>query len=126
MTGVQTCALPIFPEPQQQRLDWLASWTARYGESLYGTRPWRRAEGETREGLPVRFTRRDDLVYAIVLGAPRRAELVLRDLEPQGSTSVRRLGGGELRWSRQGSDLRVELDSLPDEPAHAFALRGLA
>jgi alpha-L-fucosidase len=113
------------PELQCQRLDWLASWTSRYGEALYGTRPWRRPEGRTGEGLPVRFTRSGDRVYAVVLGRPSGRELVLRDLTPGAGASVRRVGGAELGWTQVRGDLRVELDPLPDEPAHAFELGGL-
>jgi alpha-L-fucosidase len=120
--GPRGCDAAI-PAPQQQRLDWLASWTSRYGEALYGTRPWRRAEGRTRDGLAVRFTQGSDCIYAIVLGLRGGQELVLEGLGLGDAGRVRRIGGAELSWRVEGEDLRIELDALPDERAHAFELR---
>jgi alpha-L-fucosidase len=122
--GPRGCDAAI-PEPQQQRLDWLGSWTSRYGEAIYGTRPWRRAEGRTRDGLSVRFTQGSECIYAIVLGLRDRHELVLEGLGLGDGARVRRVGGQDLRWKHEGSDLCIALDPMPDEPAHAFELRGV-
>jgi alpha-L-fucosidase len=122
--GPRGCDAAI-PQPQQQRLDWLGSWTSRYGEAICGTRPWRRAEGHTREGLGVRFTQDTDRAFAIVLGRPEGRELVIRDLALREGAGVRRVGGHDLRFRLEGGDLWIDLDELPDEPAHAFELRGI-
>ncbi len=69
--------------PREQRtplLD-LASWLRVNGEAIYDTRPWYRAEGETGDGQPVRFTTRPGTLYAIVLERPPRLSLELPDLE---------------------------------------------
>ena len=34
----------------------------------YGTKPWKRAEGTTTDGMRVRFTQKDASVYAVLLG----------------------------------------------------------
>ncbi len=116
------------PEPQLRRLEWLGDWTSRYGEALRGTRPWRRAEGRTREGLPLRFTARGDTCYAVVLGRPEGGELGLVGLGAAAPASGGRLalvGGPPLRWRREGEDLVVTLpESLPPLPAHALVVEG--
>jgi alpha-L-fucosidase len=108
------------PEPQLERLRWLGSFTKRYGEALYGTRPWQRAEGETAEGISVRFTARGDTVFAWLLGKPQSlASLELLGLH---ADSARLVGGDPLAIQRTDRGTRLTLPPLPDEPAHAIAL----
>jgi alpha-L-fucosidase len=66
---------------QHAALSELAGWLRDHGEAIYGSRPWRVAEGRTREGLPVRYTVRDSALYAIVLGRPSMLSIVLQGLE---------------------------------------------
>ena len=63
------------PELQLERLRWLGELMAENGHALIGTRPWERAEALSAEGLPVRFTQKDGVVYRIVLGEPVRVEV---------------------------------------------------
>jgi alpha-L-fucosidase len=71
---------------QQRRLAGLGAWLADYGEAIYGTRPWERAEGITREGHEVRFTQKDGMVYALVFAGPGAA-VTLTDV-PAGQVVV--------------------------------------
>jgi alpha-L-fucosidase len=115
------------PAPQLERLDWLASFTERNGEALYGTRPWKRAAGHTREGIPLRFTQKDGTLYALVLGRPEGQSITLPDLSLRPGASARLLGQSPVEAVRQGTDLLVRFSApLPDEPAHAIALEGAA
>jgi alpha-L-fucosidase len=115
------------PAPQLERLRWLGEWLRANGEAVYGTRPWRRAEGTTREGVPVRFTARGDTLYAILLGTPPGDELTLEDLPLAEVARVELLGRGPVPWRREGASLQLALGTLPtDAPAHAVALAGLA
>jgi alpha-L-fucosidase len=115
------------PGAQLERLGWLGSFTARSGEALYGTRPWRRAEGTTAEGLPVRFTQRDGTLYAILLGRPAGDAITLKDVALPSAARARLLGGAELASLQQGTDLFLRFPApLPDEPAHAIALPSAA
>jgi alpha-L-fucosidase len=115
------------PDPQLERLAWLASFTERNGEALYGTRPWKRAAGSTREGIPLRFTQKDGTLYALLLGRPEGPGVTLEDLTLPPGASARLLGGGPLDVVSKGTDLLVRLSApLPDEPAHAIALEGAA
>ena len=57
------------PPVQMSRLQALGAWLQQNGEAIYGTKPWKRAVGETAEGIPVRFTQKDSAVYATLLGS---------------------------------------------------------
>lgn len=116
----------VIPEPQLRRLGWLGSWLERNGEAIHGTRPWTRAEGRTREGLGVRFTRKRDAVYALLLGTPRGSCAIegLAEAASGPDAAVSLLGGGPLAWKVDGDDLRVEVgDGLPEAPVHALRIR---
>jgi alpha-L-fucosidase len=111
------------PEPQRRRLAWLGAWLRTNGAAVYGTRPWSRAEGTTREGPGVRFTTKGGAVYAIVLGTPPGTSLTLLDFAPPEGARVELLGRGPLVWKRDGDALRLELGTpLPPAPAHAFSI----
>jgi alpha-L-fucosidase len=109
------------PEAQRERLRWLGGFTKRYGEALYGTRPWQRAEGETADGTRLRFTARGETLYAWLLGGANAAP---RELELLGvrAESARLVGAGSLACAPTARGVRIALPALPDEPAHAIAL----
>jgi alpha-L-fucosidase len=113
------------PWLQQLLLESLGSWLDVCGEAIFGTRPWTRAEGSLEDGTPVRFTRRADALYAIVLGPPRQAEVVLRDLAPRDGSEIHLLGHPTpATWQRRGSDVALSLpESGSGEPAYALRLR---
>ena len=47
------------PPIQMDRLKSLGAWLRQNGEAIYGTEPWSRAEGETDQNIPVRFTQKE-------------------------------------------------------------------
>jgi len=112
------------PAPQRARLEALGAWLDRSGDAIFGTRPWTRAEGRTADGTPVRFTRRGDILYAIVVGTPPGRALVLEDVGAAPGARVRRLGDdAPVEWRMQGADLALALRApLPDALAHAFEI----
>jgi alpha-L-fucosidase len=111
------------PEPQLRRLAWLGAWLRGNGDAVYGTRPWIRAEGRTREGPAVRFTAKARTLYAIVLGTPAGTSLTIEDLAPEEGARVELLGAGPVSWKRDGGALRIELtEPLAPAPAHAFSI----
>jgi alpha-L-fucosidase len=102
------------PPVQAQRLLGLGWWLRTNGEGIFGTRPWSTAEGTTGEGLDVRFTRRGDSLYAIVLGTPASESLRLPDVNPRDDAVVELLGRPDtLAWTRGGNGIGVQLAGRP-------------
>jgi alpha-L-fucosidase len=112
------------PAVQMDRLKALGAWLDVNGEALYGTHPWKRAEGETAEGLKVRFTKKGYAVYAVLLGEPKGKMVTIRDVAPKPSTAVSMLGvAGKLTWTEKGGDVEVELPrKLPSHYAIAVKM----
>ena len=114
------------PAVQLDRLKALGAWLEVNGEGIYGTRPWKRAEGKTLDGVDVRFTQKGDAVYAFVLGEPQGKTVTIRDLKMKSGATVTVLGGAGMKasatWKQEGGDVVVELPgSLPGK--YAVGLR---
>ena len=129
-------------EKEEAILDDIAAWTARNGEAIYATRPWRRfGEGPTQAPPPeafgeqamkpytagdVRFTKKDDTLYAIFLEWPQ-AESAIASL---GRTAlpgakierIDLLGGPELKFRREADSLKLTLPP-PQDGAFTPAIR---
>jgi alpha-L-fucosidase len=98
------------PAVQMDRLKALGAWLTVNGEGIYGTRPWKRAEGETAEGLKVRFTQKDGAVYAFLLGEPKGKTVTIRDLKLKDGAAVQVLGAsGNVSWKQEGGNVVVEM-----------------
>jgi alpha-L-fucosidase len=115
------------PAVQMDRLKALGAWLDVNGEGIYGTRPWKRAEGETAEGLKVRFTQKDVAVYAFLLGEPKGREVLIKDLRLREDAVVSLLGANRgLAWKGVGEGLAVELPkNLPAKYAIGLKLVGV-
>ena len=110
------------PEIQAARLRALGAWLNTNGEAIFGTRPWDRADGKTTGGIDVRFTRKGETIYAILLGRPKGAEVTIESLTVPVGASVSLLGGGVLESEVEGDNLRVALPSnIP--ASHAYVLK---
>jgi alpha-L-fucosidase len=95
------------PWAQAERLLAVGGWLRTNGEAVYGTRPWRRPDGRTTGGAPVRFTRKGAVVYAIVHAVPEK-EVVLEGLALAPATEVHLLGySAPLRWRARGEGTAV-------------------
>lgn len=119
------------PEAQQKTLLGVGDWLRINGEAIYDTHNWIKfsEEGNTPR---IRFTVKEDALYAIIVGAWPGASVVLPSLgagkAPEGKIrSVTMLGNkGELHFTQDASGLKVDLPSVPPcENAYTLKITGL-
>jgi len=104
------------PGRQRERLGWLAGYLSVNGSAVFGTRPWTTPGGATTEGDPLRYTARDDRVFAFV--RPAAATATLAEVVPTPATTVQDVDGRPLGWRHTSRGLEVVLpppsQSRPD------------
>jgi alpha-L-fucosidase len=124
-------------DKEEAILDQIAAWTARNGEAIFGTRPWRTfGEGPTRPQIgekaedqakpftaeDVRFTQKGGALYAIFLDSPEQ-QATIRSIPSEAAIErVELLGGPPLPFQREGNALRLRLPA-PDHGAFVPTLR---
>lgn len=130
------------PEKQQAVLREIGAWLNVNGEAIYGTRPWIiSGEGDTKDATghhsemdagytsdDIRFTTKDETLYAVSLGWPDDA-LIIRSLtesNPQNLKvkSVSMLGSeGQLEWKQTDQGLVVKFpEQQPSDFAHVLKI----
>lgn len=108
---------------QRRCLLGLGEWMKVNGEAIRGTRPWIRAESLTSTGVPIRFTRKEDAIYTLLLDTPSESAVRIPDMRLSPHDEIRLLGQGDaLKWKQDGGDLLVELPPLADQPVHALKI----
>jgi alpha-L-fucosidase len=111
------------PDVQMERLAALGYWMRVNGEAIYGTHPWKRAEGKTSDDVQVRFTRKGDALYAIVLGDLSGGAVTLKDLTVTPGTKVFLLGSEKpLEWSQDSAAVKITLPA-GSRGKYAYALK---
>ena len=137
------------PEEQKQVLLDMGKWLEKYGEAIYGTKPWYTfGEGPTKEpeghfdfhreflkivysSEDVRFTTKGKTIYATILGWPGAEKEVLFTSfapdqlpEPMSVKQVSLLGwDSELEWQQTDAGLAVRTPSeAPDDMAIVFKI----
>ena len=132
------------PEQEQELLLSMGRWLAINGEAIYGSRPWKIfGEGPTQvvggsfndtkrepfTSQDIRFTTRDEILYAIALAWPANDALTIKSLATASTLfqhqieKVELLGYQDtLHWTHDGSGLTI---TLPSQPVgeHAFVFR---
>src|SRR5260370_27599643 len=96
------------------------------GDAIYGTHPWKRAAGETAEGIPVRFTEKASAVYATLLGQTKTTGITLKSLSLKVASQIYLLGQATpLVSSQQGHDIKLSLPAtLPARYANVLKVIG--
>jgi len=107
------------PAVQVDRIRGVGAWLAVNGDAIYGTRPWKRAEGRTADGSEVRFTCKKDSLFAILMETPASPEVTIQSLRAADGMRVELLGCDKpLEWRQSGADITVQFGRrLPDSPA---------
>jgi alpha-L-fucosidase len=121
LLGVGPSPLGEIPKEAESRLREIGAWLKINGEAIYGTRP----VPPYQEGN-VRFTRKGDTVYALVLPEPDGKppeRVVIASLQPAPGSSVELLGGqGALGWKPVAQGFEATLPGRLPSP-HAWVLR---
>ena len=149
MLNISPKADGTIPDVQQQVLLDIGDWLGKYGEAIYETRPWYTfGEGPTKEpeghfkyhrdflkivysADDVRYTKKDDHIYATLLGWPGAGEEILLTAfatdqlpEPVDIKEVTLLGSDVgLEWKLADSGLTINTPSTaPNETAVVFKI----
>jgi len=110
------------PEIQKEILLGMGQWLKINGEGIYGTRPWKRAEGKTMDNLDIRFTHKNEILYIHLLNNPIGKTLRILLLKIPQSSIVVLLGYNEkLIWEQDQEDLIINIpENLIESPAYVF------
>jgi len=127
------------PENEREILKNIGKWFDINGEAIYGTRPWITygegptglVEGEFKQNTKpytfedIRFTAKENTLYAIVLGWPEKKTVKIRSLNSGQElwfgniSSIELLGNkGTIKWKRNENGLEIQ---FPDQNQCKFA-----
>ena len=122
--------LNIGPKPdggisaiQLDRLEKLGDWLKVNGEGIFDSRPWVRASGPVGGSAEVRFTRKDESLYAYFLDRPNGPSVTVPGVQAAENTKVHVLGTSTpSAWKQNGRDLTIDI-SQAAPGAYALGLK---
>ncbi len=111
------------PKEQKEVLLDLGDWLDKNGEAIFGTRPWLRYGKSASGDMKIRYTRKEDSVYAIVLDPVPGKRVNLEGLGDRSEVSMLgRDGSPEDRC--RGSTLKIKIPAdLQETPGCVFRIR---
>ncbi|MFW9882316.1 MAG: alpha-L-fucosidase, partial [Candidatus Thorarchaeota archaeon] len=112
------------PELQKKAILGLGKWLEINGESIYGTRPWKRAEGKTQDDIELRFTQKSEALYIHLLDKPKKKDIIIKSLEIADDSKIQLLGTDKkLDCKQMGEDLHVKFPKDSREfPIYVFKI----
>ena len=110
------------PEIQKEVLQGIGQWLEINGEGIYGTRPWERADGKTKENLDIRFTEKNEILYIHLLNNPKEKSLLILSLRIPQTSVIKLLGyNNQLIWKQEQEDLVINIpENLIESPVYVF------
>ncbi len=100
-------------EIQTERLLGIGKWLEKNEEALYGTHPRVRATGKTPDGSEVRFTKKNDSLYVIILDDLKSEKITLKSIAVSKKTDVTVLNKNDrLKYRQEGKDLSVVVPEI--------------
>ena len=112
------------PDLQKDAILGLGKWLEVNGEAIFETRPWIKAEGESLEKIPIRFTQKSKILYIHILNRLNIEKITICDLRIINNSKLKILGYGEfLEWEQVNQDLRISIpDNLKDSASYVIKL----
>jgi alpha-L-fucosidase len=120
-------------EEEHKIVEGVASWTQRYGDAIFASRPWRLSgEGPTQvtagqlneggakafEAADIRFTTKGATLFAMTLGEPK-GSVQIRSLAGKGTVKRVELVGSSAPLSFQQDQEGLHV-TMPDGASHAY------
>lgn len=113
------------PEIQKNLLLKFGKWLEVNGDAIFGTRPWIRAESKTVDNMEIRYTQKENVLYAILLGKLKTNTITIKSLNLEKNAKIQILDNTkDLNWKNNAENLEIEISrNLLWAPAYVFKIK---